>query len=169
MNTPSPPHRLELQLSAYLDGELPPDEMMAVRQHLAQCPSCEAELEALRDTKRLLGRLGPPEPPRDLEDGILARASGEPSWPRRAWPWLTLPRPAMVAAAVALAVLLVAVPVVRDRRDRLRAAEVSPDLFIRTAVQSSADDPFMDRAYLSLISSDVNLRLAGEEPRAVNR
>jgi anti-sigma factor RsiW len=143
--------------------------MAAVQQHLAGCPSCAAELDALRDIKRLLGRLATPEIPADFEGTVLQRTSRRASSPRLIWPWLSWPRPAMAAAAVALALLLVTVPVVRDRRDRLRAAEVSPDLFIRTAVQSSADDPFMDRAYISLISTDVNLRLAGEEPRAVNR
>jgi hypothetical protein len=36
-------------------------------------------------------------------------------------------------------------------------------------VQASSDDPFMDRAYISLISTDVNLRLAGEDARAESR
>jgi hypothetical protein len=67
--------------------------------------------------------------------------------------------------AVALAVGLVVAPLVRGYRDRLHAAEVGPDVFMRAAVLSAADDPFMDRAYIGLVSSDTNLRLIGEEPR----
>jgi anti-sigma factor RsiW len=157
MNTP---HRFEQLLSAYVDGELGPDEMTEVREHIAGCAACRAEIEDLRGTKRLLTRLRAVEPPRDLEARILASVDQEPRWR-----WFAWPRPALAAVAVALAVVLVAVPLVNGYRDRLRAAEVSPDLFIRTAVQSAADDPFMDRAYISLVSSDTDLRLAGEEPR----
>lgn len=156
----STPHRIEQQLSAYLDGELTPAEMAGVRAHLAECDACRAELEELRAGKDLLGRLRAMEPPRGFEASLLARVS-QPS--RRSW--FAWPRPAMALAAVSLAVVLVAVPVVRDHRARLRAAEVSSDLFVRTAVQWAADDPFMDRAYIGLVSSDSNLRLLGEEPR----
>jgi anti-sigma factor RsiW len=157
MNTP---HRMAQQLSAYLDGELTPGEMTDVREHLAGCPSCRAELDDLRATKRVLGLLRAVDPPRDLEAGIRTRADEEPRWR-----WFAWPRPALAAAAAALALILVAVPLVNGYRDRLRAAEVSPDLFIRAAVQSAADDPYMDRAYISLVLSDTTLRLAGEEPR----
>jgi hypothetical protein len=75
----------------------------------------------------------------------------------------------MALAAIALALILVAVPVVRDHRDRLRAAEVGPDLFMRAATQTAAGDPFMDRAYLGLVTTDANLRLAGEDPRGAGR
>ncbi|MDR7420540.1 MAG: anti-sigma factor [Armatimonadota bacterium] len=156
--------RIARQLSAYLDGELTPDETRTVREHLDACASCRTELEALRDTKRLLGRLRDVEAPPDLEAAILQRLE-QPrprwfTWPRPVWP-----RPALVGATSVLVAILVAVPVVNGYRDRLRAAEVSPDVFIRSAVQSAADDPFMDRAYISLVSSDANLRLIGEEPR----
>lgn len=161
MNTP---HRIEQQLSAYLDGELAPAEMAEVRAHLAGCETCRAELEELRAGKDLLGRLRAIEPPPGFEASLLARAS-QPS--RRSW--LAWPRPAMVLAAASMAIVLVAVPVVRDHRARLRASEVSSDLFVRTAVQSAAADPFMDRAYIGLVSSDANLRLMGEDPRGPSR
>lgn len=157
-------HRIERSLSAYLDGELPPEEVAEVERHLAECPSCRAELDDLRATVRILKLARTPEAPDDLEELILARAG------RRRWlTWPTWPKPAVALAAVALAVILVATPLLRGHRDRLRAAEVSPDVFIRAAVQSAADDPFMDRAYIGLVSSDTNLRLIGEEPRGSGR
>lgn len=158
------PHRIERQLSAYLDGELAPAEMAEVRAHLADCDHCRAELEELRACKDLLARLRPIEPPPDLETSLL---DGLSSSTRTSW--FAWPRPAMALAAVALAGVLVAVPVVRVHRAHLRAAEVSPDLFVRRAVESSAADPFMDRAYIGLISSDANLRLIGKDPREPTR
>lgn len=157
-------HPFERELSAYLDAELPPAEAEEIRRHLDVCPSCQAQLEAFRETKRLLGGLRAPTPPPDFEAGVLARLAQ----PARPW-WLARPRPAVALAAAALAVVLVAVPVVRDHQTRLRAAEVGPDLFMRAAVQSAAEDPFLDRAYLGLVSTDANLRLAGEDPRGGRR
>lgn len=161
-------HRIEHQLSAYLDGELTPGEMEDVRLHLTECASCQSELEDLRATKRLLGRLVQPGLPQRFTADMWSRIERET--PRR-WTWWPawVPRPAMALAAVALALILVAVPMVQNHRDRLRAAEVGPDLFIRAATQAAADDPFMDRAYLGLVTTDANLRLAGEDPRGTGR
>jgi hypothetical protein len=75
----------------------------------------------------------------------------------------------MALAALVLAVVLVTVPVLRGQRDRLRAAEIGPDLFIRAAAHANADDPFADRAYLGLVVTDANLRIAGEDPRGTGR
>jgi anti-sigma factor RsiW len=161
-------HRIAQQLSAYLDAELTPAEMEEVRLHLSECPPCQAELDGLRATKRVLGRLADPEMPPGFVAELQARAGGQPR--RQAWwPFAWWPRPALAAAAVVLAVVLVAVPVWRGHRDRLRAAEIGPDLFVRAAAQSAAEDPFMDRAYLGLVISDSNLRLAGENPRGAGR
>jgi hypothetical protein len=40
----------EERLSAFLDGELSPQERMAVDRHLATCPACRWQLETLRQT-----------------------------------------------------------------------------------------------------------------------
>ena len=47
----SPCERIESHLSALADGELRPLEAIAMRRHLAACPSCERELEALESLK----------------------------------------------------------------------------------------------------------------------
>jgi anti-sigma factor (TIGR02949 family) len=41
-------------LSAYVDGELPPDQADAVAEHLANCAGCSAEYETLLETISLL-------------------------------------------------------------------------------------------------------------------
>jgi hypothetical protein len=71
----------------------------------------------------------------------------------------------MALAAVALAVVLVAVPLLRGHLERLRAAEVGPDLFLRTYTPAAAEDPFVDRAFITLVSTDAGLRLIGENAR----
>lgn len=153
-------HRIERQLSAYLDGELTPEEAAGVRAHLDSCEPCRAELASLRATKSLLGRLPQPALPAGFAAGLWSRI--ERPAPRR---WLWWPRPAMALAAAALAVVLVAVPLVRGHLERLRAAEVGPDLFLRMYAPAAAEDPFTDRAFITLVSTDAGLRLIGEEAR----
>ncbi len=102
-------------LSAYLDRELTAELAAAVRGHLASCPACRQELEALRATADLLGRLPVREPPADLpadvmgeiERRVLAPSDGAGSTMpertlalHRARLW---PRVLAVAACVALA------------------------------------------------------------------
>ncbi len=42
------------RLSAYLDGELPDAERLALEQHVGSCRECTAELESLRRVSRML-------------------------------------------------------------------------------------------------------------------
>ncbi len=157
-------HRLQQQLSAYLDGELAPDEMAEVRRHLTDCQECQQELDGLRLVKTTLARLKQPELPAGFAAGVWARIE-QPEARRWAGPFAWLQRPALAAVAVALALVLVAVPLVRGHLGRLRASEVSPDLFIRTYMPAAAEDPLIDRAFLTLVTTDANLRLVGDEPR----
>lgn len=158
-------HGLQRQLGAYLDGELLPEEAAEVRRHLAECAACTAELHDLRTTRTLLRRLSPPPVPDDFVDDLRARLAAEATAGRRAW-WGPVPRPAVLAAAVAV-VLLVGLPLALGRLERLRAAEAGPDLFVRAYVPDAAADPLMDRAYLGLLVTDASLRLIGEDPREV--
>lgn len=63
---------VQSRLSAYIDGELGGVEMLAVRDHVARCKRCGAELEDLRSLKTLLTRCAVPEPCRNFEDRLLA-------------------------------------------------------------------------------------------------
>ena len=80
-------------LSAYLDGELAPDESAHLEAHLAGCGACRGELEATAGTRSLLRRLPELDPP----PGLVARALARPR--KRVLPvaWA-----AAAAAAVAL-------------------------------------------------------------------
>lgn len=70
---------LDLELSAYLDGELEDSELPRVEAHLKSCAECR---EALDDLKRLVRRAGSLDdraPERDLWAGIAQRIASEPS------------------------------------------------------------------------------------------
>jgi hypothetical protein len=90
-------------LSAYLDGELPPDEAAAVRAHLDDCPVCLAAERDLRALAGLLARLPEHPAPQDLARGVQqeVRRRARPVFLRRTIrTWLQ-------AAAVAAGVVLV--------------------------------------------------------------
>jgi len=59
--------RIENLLSAYLDGELDPDEIKLVDAHLARCSGCRRELGLLNETKQALAGLARRTSPRDWE------------------------------------------------------------------------------------------------------
>lgn len=157
--------RLARQLSAYLDGELRPEEMREVGAHLSGCAECQAELARLRALKHLLARVPEVEPPPELWVGLRARLAGA-GGPAIVAGMLeavraAFRRPAVAAAAVLLVVLLIALPLVKGRIDRLAAAGIGVDLYVREHALLSAADPFADRAYLGLLIGDSNLALAG--------
>jgi len=58
------------RLSEYLDGELPPDLCERVEQHMGGCAPCEAFLESLRRTVRLVATVDAPALPDDLRDAV---------------------------------------------------------------------------------------------------
>lgn len=160
--------RLERQLSAYLDNELTADDAQQVRAHLETCVACREELQRLEHVKRLLGslpeRAPAPQVFEELRQQIISQA------PRESGSVLeaisnAFRRPALAFAAAAIVVLLIAFPLVKGRIDRLRAAEVGPDVFVREHALSAVADPFADRAYVGLLVTDANLALIGE-PRS---
>lgn len=64
--------RVESQLSAFLDGELPGSEMLEIRRHLGRCSACAAEAESLRALKDLLGGAPEPAPGTEFENRLVA-------------------------------------------------------------------------------------------------
>lgn len=157
--------RVQRQLSALLDNELTADEAQELRAHLETCARCREELEHLQGLKRLLGAVQDRTPPAQLWDDLRRRVDA-PAPGAVAGLLETIRaafrRPALATAAAAVVLMLVAFPLVRGRIDRLRAAEIGPDLFVREHALAAATDPFADRAYLGLLVSDVNLVLIGE-------
>jgi len=111
--------RVSNLLSAYLDAELTGAEMLEIRAHLDRCPACQAEHQALRQTKHLLSSLALRAPRAEFESLLLSQAQhmshplarwvpswlmawrdGAVSWPR--------PRPLAATAVLSLAGLFLA-------------------------------------------------------------
>jgi anti-sigma factor RsiW len=63
--------RYQDQTQAYLDGELPAEQMRVYREHLAGCASCAAELALYRRVFALLEDAPQDEPSPDLTERVL--------------------------------------------------------------------------------------------------
>src|SRR5689334_21033800 len=90
-----------VRLDAYHDGELSPAERSAVEAHLRDCPSCAAELAAIRGMSAAFASATPHEP-------LLALARSVRAEPPDARMLLRLFRVTAVAASVLLACALAA-------------------------------------------------------------
>lgn len=152
------------RLSAYLDGELGTAERRAVDAHLRTCPICRRDLADLERVKTLVGALPEVEPPAGLFATVRTRLERPAPVLSPLGDWLrtAFRRPAVAAAAAALAVLLIALPMAKGRIDRLQAANVGVDVYVREHALLSSTDPFADRAYLGLLIGDANVALVGQ-------
>jgi anti-sigma factor RsiW len=164
-------HRAGQLLSPYLDGELLAAESRAVQEHLLECAACRQEYERLRATRALLSELPVAEPPAEFWAAVrapraprplpLAARFAGPGW-RPGW-W---PRAAWAVAAAVLVLALALTPLIKGTVDRLHAAEIGVDLYVREHALQMGTEPLTDRAYLGLVAGDADLVLVGERDRA---
>jgi len=89
-----------IRLDAYHDGELSPAEQSIVEAHLLDCPSCAAELAAMRRTSRTFASTKPSEPSHEQLIQMAQSVRAEPSDDRML---IRLFRRTAVAAAALLA------------------------------------------------------------------
>ena len=75
-------HDARPQLSGLLDDTLSVAEHQALEAHLAGCAECRRELEQLRGTVALLGRLPPAHAPAGFVDRVMDAAYRPPWWRR---------------------------------------------------------------------------------------
>jgi hypothetical protein len=120
----------ERELSARLDGEADRAAERSLEEHLATCPRCRAFRSRI-DRIHELARVQPAGPVPDLVPAIMAQVRREGS-PRRGVV-ITLPRPspvwgryaaAFVAGAVAAALLLGGLPLIRQAPSPALAVEI---------------------------------------------
>ncbi len=128
-------------LTALVDGALPPGRRAEVEAHLAACADCRAEHDLISSALRMLATVpAPAAPAAGFEQRFYARLAREkahrPSpWERLSlspWRW-TVPIAALSAAAVA-----VTVGVAETRSDRLEMAR-HLDLLENYVVVASLD------------------------------
>ncbi len=78
-------------LTLYFYGELEAQQAAAFKEHLAQCPHCQREMDFLQQTQQALV---PPAAPQTLVEGVLAGASAGKGW------WRRVVKPVLAAALV---------------------------------------------------------------------
>jgi hypothetical protein len=104
---------IQEKLSFYIDDTLPPQERMAVDEHLRSCRECAADLEELKKTLRHVKSLEEVEPPAWMTQKIMARVRAEAK-PKKAlfqrlfYPlYIKLPVGAIATIAIVLTTLYV--------------------------------------------------------------
>jgi hypothetical protein len=80
---PAPPGHLDELLTAYLDGEVDPDERAEVEAHLATCAFCRAELEEERAVRGAVRDLPPVDAPFGLYERLLRDGPEPEAKPRK--------------------------------------------------------------------------------------
>jgi anti-sigma factor RsiW len=149
-------------LTALLDGALPPERADEVRRHLAECPACAAEERRLRGALSLLGALPPaPEPSPFFATRLEARLREEREGRRGllarllAARWkLAVPSAALAAAAVAAIVTL--------RHDRLRERSMAEHLALLEDYEAVASLGDVDSAEDALVVAQLDELVRGE-------
>lgn len=108
------------------DGELAPDALRSLEEHLSACADCSAFAAAVSDVTALHASLGEAAPSPDLLDGVMA-AIGEPR--RFGWltGWLRVAVPA-AAAIVLFAGVLAGTMIGRETIAPVDVAEASSGL-----------------------------------------
>ena len=70
-----------LRLSAFMDGELAPDNQAAIKKHLTACPACREQYEELAGLDQRLRMMPDHEPPEELFVSLMARIKHDPPKP----------------------------------------------------------------------------------------
>jgi anti-sigma factor RsiW len=85
------------QLSAYVDGELPPDDAAAVERHLRDCTECARELTIMRDMGGAMRTMSTRYRGRGVWNGVHRRITRPVGWlfilvGVAVWAWLAVSR-----------------------------------------------------------------------------
>ena len=97
----------EENLTAYLDGELSPDEVRALEAALEKDPALRATLASLKSAVAAVKALPEPAASLGLRRAVLAKVEGPQSFGERVKLFFTLPRLVPVAGIAAAAVVAV--------------------------------------------------------------
>lgn len=101
------------KLSAYLHGELPPDETRQVAEHLRDCQRCRTEYEEIRFGAQMAAQLAREQAPESLWNELELALNGNPvrrkgaveAATTRRKSWLAIPAVQFAAVAVTLSLI----------------------------------------------------------------
>ena len=143
----------QVRLDAYHDGELSPDQRSDVEAHLRDCPSCAAELAAIRRMSGVFADVTPREPSHEQLSRLARSVRAESSDARML---LRLFRQTAIAAALLIACAL-AGTVYLSKRTKAAAHEaiVLDHIASWSQVTAFATDPVNDQR-----QSEEQVRLA---------
>ena len=139
-----------LVVEEFYDGELEPLLRQRVSEHIATCPSCGAHAERLMGVDRLLEKSSTPPPAsaqldRRLTEAFRRRhekAPARPAWWRRLFVGtVSVPKPALAALPLALALAVLAPGIVERRRASSSSEFATPDPGAATTAQAPAPLP----------------------------
>ncbi len=82
---------IQKMLSAYIDKAVSSQQKAAIDAHLKQCKRCKQDLADLKRTIKYVQQLEEVEPPRWLEQRVMARVRAEAEAKQRIWQRLFLP------------------------------------------------------------------------------
>ncbi len=132
-----------VRLNAYHDGELSPAQRSDVEAHLRDCPSCVAELAAIR---RISGAFTDSPPPQPSQEQLLRLARIVRAEPYDARVLLRLFRATSIAATVLLALSLATSAYLSHRtRSAAHEAMVLDHVAIWSQPAAYATDPVTDQ------------------------
>lgn len=94
-------------LDLYVDGELSPEEMLCVRDHLDKCPACRAYVDDALAIRASFPDAEDTEVPAGFTEAVMTavRQSGTPAKASRRTPWKKILLPLAACFAVAVLVL----------------------------------------------------------------
>jgi len=135
------------RLSAFVDGDLSPNETAAVRAHAATCEPCTSAIADLRALVVNANALREPEPPPTLWPSIEGALDRTPRW---AWLSIANWRPfgvGALAGAAAVVLLVIVLPAVHGSGKRIPAAPPGAEsVATSVAASAAATDPLLHEA-----------------------
>lgn len=130
---------IQENLSLYLDKSLTMEELNTVNKHLAGCPDCQKELEALEKTIALLSSLEELQPPASFRRSLRHKLEEQAERKRRSRWSAFIPdfsrvmhRSTLLPIAAALVLMIIVIPLVADN--------VRPGIPLSKTAQNTANN-----------------------------
>ena len=125
-------------LDLYVDGELSPEEMSRVQEHLDRCPGCRAYVDDALAIRAAFPDAEEVEVPEGFAEGVMARVQKEAaSKKKQPTPWRKV-LPTLVACC-ALVILLRSVPGMFSGRKEEAPAMAAPAMTTESAAEEKAE------------------------------